>query len=80
MRHHTARHFLLLRMQQLAGILGLVLALLLGAPLSLTLPILDGRLVSDVPTIATGAVAWIAVSRSQRNPISSARGGSVRRR
>ena len=39
---------LLVRMQVLAGALGVLLGLLLGAPLLLSLPLLDGRLVPDV--------------------------------
>ncbi|MBV9325402.1 MAG: serine/threonine protein kinase [Chloroflexi bacterium] len=50
---------LIVRMQVLAGALGVLLGLLLGAPLLLSLPLLDGRLVGDVPTIASTAVAWV---------------------
>lgn len=49
---------LVVRMQVLAGAPGLLLGLLLGAPLLLTLPVLDGRLVADVPAVASGAVGW----------------------
>jgi serine/threonine-protein kinase len=50
---------LLVRMRVLAGGLGVLLALLLGAPLLLSLPILDGRIVRDTPVLATSAVAWV---------------------
>jgi serine/threonine-protein kinase len=50
---------LLVRMRALAGVLGVLLALLLGAPLLLSLPILDGRLVRDTPILATSAIAWV---------------------
>jgi serine/threonine-protein kinase len=50
---------LLIRMRVLAGAPGVLLALLLGAPLLLSLPILDGRVVRDAPILATSAVAWV---------------------
>ena len=50
---------LVVRMQVLAGAPGILLGLLLGAPLLLSLPLLDGRIVGDVPTIASSAVAWV---------------------
>jgi serine/threonine-protein kinase len=50
---------LLVRMRVLAGGLGVLLALLLGAPLLLSLPILDARIVRDTPILATSAVAWV---------------------
>ncbi|HEY1291828.1 MAG TPA: protein kinase [Chloroflexota bacterium] len=50
---------LIVRMQVLASAPGVLLGLLLGAPLLLSLPLLDGRLVGDVPTVASSAIAWV---------------------
>ncbi len=50
---------LLVRLQVLAGAPGVLLGLLLGAPLLLTLPVLDGKVVGDIPIVASGVVGWV---------------------
>lgn len=50
---------LVVRLHLLAGVLGTLLAVLLGAPLLLSLPIFDARLSGDLPTLATGGITWV---------------------
>jgi hypothetical protein len=50
---------LIVRLQILAGVLGVVLGLLLGAPILLSLPLLDAQFARNIPSVASTTVAWV---------------------